>query len=563
MGQQNLPENRQEPWRYLFQFIALLILPLIPILSGIFTEDKVHFYTTLGILFIVALGSLAALWKSLSDSKKLLYITIMILSTLFMIFGYNFIITPKFEISVFTAEEKSSSDQIDVIEVTDPLITLNDPSQSEKYPYDFYIEVEILPDFKVSQSYGEIDLRIISKDSSKHEDYKIWDVLDQQTKPAKIKIPLSDIVSKSGIKRNKDSRETNLGLLPSNQPSNEPSIILNIIRRADPQNPLSTKTIKIRNTPWEQRTAIASREGHWVLDYSIKNLGKDGSFGYRVSIAKVDKGVSASEHAFWSGDTDYLDDFKTDLNADLFLLKNGEERGESIVLDDNKAKARGRYVVQVYTYKKLDFKSDDPRYGPDENLKNFNDSWLFSTGNVLTYVDCDENGKSCYDSVVLPIEEIGVSAKSIVSEQKLDTENKSSAFLQTDSYRLNGYITSRYSLKYSIDPQKEGWAGVYIAFQKPEDISSYRSIRMNIKFSNENAPIWFQLILNGKKYPVLLGHGDYGKPITTEQSIVVPLSGFEGADLNNIEALFFVSDQSLVPTAEEYQFTVGQIEFIR
>jgi hypothetical protein len=461
-------------------------------------------------------------------------------------------IEPMFEINFIGLPYKTD----EAYYVTNNMIVRNDLSGFD----DFSLEplaVEIVPHYSGNDKFGNVLLRISGEGGKK--EVNLWSDFDKDGQSQTISLTFAEIIQLGGIKASWREIDTNL-MLPE-MPYQSARLNFEIVRLAEPDQPFTTKELPIKNMPWVQNAEMNYGNGI-AVDYSLNNLGTDAKFHCILNIAKVVDHVNADSHSFWGG----TQVFHYGPNCDSFDLKTGETYKTSLLLNKETMGedfTRGRYVVQIYTFAER----GDVKFNNNLTYDTSSGIWMFANpGNVLTFVICNDPEKSCDDSVTLPIEEGNVH---VFPYSSMEQTQNGQTWLHIKTYVKDGHAASRYILDYQIDPQNPNWswAAFAMVFEKPIDLSDFKSIKMNFKFDDANAPVMIKITstTNGVDTwkDIKLGDGVYGNNNTDYQTIVVPFSAFDSIDWTSVKAVDFVADTGSAPDANHHQFEVSEIEFIK
>ena len=416
--------------------------------------------------------------------------------------------------------------------------------------------IEIVPHYSGDEKFGNIVLRV-SGDSTNTKNIPLWSDFDGTAQTQTVNLDLADIIKISGIKKAIEELDTNLMLREKSY--QEANLRFEIIRLSEPDKPYGPKLVlPIKNSPWIERVSVLSRNG-MLIDYALENLGSDATFYCRINITKTLSDVSESEHVVWSG-TKEMESPK----CVSFTLKTGETYKVTIPLNQEtlgQELSRGRYIVQVYTFAER----RDLIFKDGYNYENSNNLWVIANpGDVRAFIICSDPGKSCADSVTLPIEQVKINVFPFSSNYELG--NGYTNFV-TRTYPVGNRSVNQYILYYSLDPQKEGWVGFGIWFEDMIDVSRFNSIRLKLILDQSKHPISFDV-----KYKVNdtyitsrteLGSGKYGISSSEEQTVIVPFTAFEGVDWTEVDTLNFIIDSYRVPDAIQHKIQISEIEFIR
>lgn len=541
-------------------FIVALIADII------FIQTYFQLAVVLTILIIIFAAFIVACYisfaKDFSDpiltiskyptkTKRFAWIGFLIISLLVVLLIPIVVIKPKptFEIHFIGLPYKGD----DAYYLSDAMIR----TQGDLSPYDNYslkpIQVEIIPVYSGNEKFANVALRLLGNKNPK--DIKLWDEFDKDAKPTTISLELKDIIVLSGIQENKAEIETNLKL--KNKPYQQAKLELQILPLADTGSIWGAKTLTIKSTPWIQTARIVSRDGV-KIDYALENLGPETKFHCKVAIARAKSDVDSSDHDFWSGITD-----TREIGCDSFSLKLGETHEDSIPINRDTIGhdlPHGRYIVQIYTFAER----GDLIFNNGFNYDSSSQTWFFAnTGNILTFVICNDPDKSCTQTDTLPIEEKIIKTYAFNS---WDEFGNGETYFLVKTYPVKNHSTNQYILNYWIDPQKTGWVGFGIQFETPADMSEYRSLQFKLTLDKSTHPLSLDVKCkvgdSGKTFRVGIGDGKYGMAIAEEQTIVIPFSAFEGIDWSQVDNLSFTIDNYQVPTADEHEIQVSEIEFI-
>jgi len=546
MTQPNDPSSGFE-WKDLVFFLLGTAAQII--VGGIFADA---FYLAVGIVVVafaifvfVRPGSILKKWLNIGGA--------LIVAAFLIGFHATVSVKPTFEINFIGLPYKTD----EAYYVTNNMIGRNDLSDFDDFTLE-PLDIEIVPHYSGNDKFGNVLLRISGEGGKK--EVKLWSDYDAKAQSQTISLTFAEIIEISGAKLNWKETSTNL-MLPE-MPYQSARLNFEIVRLSEPDQPFATKELGIKNMPWIQRAEFTYDNGI-AVDYSLNNLGADAKFHCILNVAKVTENVGADSHSFWSG----TEAIHYGPNCEPFNLKTGETYKTSLLLNKETIGqdfARGRYVVQVYTFAER----DDVKFNNNLTYDTASGIWMFANpGNVLTFVVCNDPGKNCEDSITFPIEEGNVH---IFPYNSMEQTQNGQTWFQIKTYiKDDGRTASRYILDYQIDPQNLSWswAGFSMAFEKPIDLSSFRSITMNFKFYDVNAPVMIKIYstTNGvdawKQF--ILGDGVYGNNTTEYQTIVVPLSAFDNIDWASVKSVEFVADTGSVPDANHHQFEVSEIEFIK
>jgi hypothetical protein len=270
--------------------------------------------------------------------------------------------------------------------------------------------------------------------------------------------------------------------------------------------------------------------------------------------------VTASGHYFWSG----TEEFSYGPECDTFTLKTGETYTATFPLNEETLGqdfSHGRYLIGVYSFaERKDIVLKD-----GSTFETYKDRWIYgNNGNIETFVICNDPGLSCEQTDTLPVDEATIKVFPFSSEAEYENGQTN---LMLRSRQINSRPSNQYILDYSLDPEREGWAGFEVWFENTVDVSMFNGIRFRLTLDDSLHPLWFDVKNKlGDQYKlarVAIGDGTYGEPSSEEQTVTIPFSAFEGIDWTAVATLDFVIDSSAVPDAGWQNIQVSEIEFIK
>jgi hypothetical protein len=559
---EKLPERTQsqsflESLKNILDILALFLV----LLSSLVTTNDAYFAIGVIVFSIFAIVAFIVLRKNLSKRRQIFSIVCFFILVILVIPLHNLMLWPQPEISLISSARTPTCffgipifPSPVTFEVTNSLINASTEILDPNNKYHIQkagLSLEILPNFSADRQYGRVILRISGK-GSKVIDKLLWDDFKKDVPSQHVEISMSELVAVSDIQLNSMDIESNL--MAQDASFQKSSITLKVIRATDPNHPFGCPVnIDIFNTPWRQQAETVSRDKHFYIDYFLKNSGVEGDFGYAVNLSRIDKPVGDSVHPVWSGTTG----LPTGLYSDFFHLKNGESITKSIQMNDDLPK--GRYVAEIYTYKKLDY----IEFNSSAQWKNYDVPWLFANdGDRFVWVICNDPGKNCTDSAAYPIEQGNPTAYAYDGKEQA---RNGYAGMTVNSYPALDHIVNRYKIDYWIDPKSEGWAGLSLDFNdRPLDVKDYRSIRFTIQLQDDKSPLLMTIYNEANRSiseKILLGDGNYGKASSGEQTIEIPTSAFQKIDFSKITRITFSANNDLVQDDRQHQFQISQIEF--
>lgn len=170
--------------------------------------------------------------------------------------------------------------------------------------------------------------------------------------------------------------------------------------------------------------------------------------------------------------------------------------------------------------------------------------------------------KIIQSEIAYPYTYIEESAMTVFEFQK-----NAGAYFFLSTYKLDDGYTNRYLLKYTIDPDSPGWAGISFEFFGPIDFSQYNSLVFTIQFTENPAPLWLDVYSlkpgtkDNQRTRLKIGDGQYGSLVGFEQSIRIPFHVLIETDVSQITNIIVTSDETLVNNPEEHEFSVSEIKF--
>jgi hypothetical protein len=335
-----------------------------------------------------------------------------------------------------------------------------------------------------------------------------------------------------------------------------------VVRLSAPGRPFETaEELPVKNTPWKQEVSLADRD-ELMLDYALTNFGGAARFGCDITIARTLADVEADGHSFWSG----ADAFSYGPDCEPFTLKTGDTYKTSFTLNEEtlgEEFPHGRYLVQVYSFAER----KDVVLKDGSSLQDFDDRWLYgNTGDIVTFVICHDPGETCEETDSLPVEEATIRVFPFSSEADPQFENGATN-LMVSSRQVDNRLANEYILEYSLDPERDGWAGFEVRFEDSVDVSMYNSLRFKLILDDSRPPL--SLDVKNKvgedyrQFRVSIGDGIYGEPDPEEQIIIIPFSAFGDMDWTAVATLDFVIDSFSAPGPGWHEIRVSEIEFIR
>lgn len=449
-------------------------------------------------------------------------------------------------------------DQTGVIEVTNNLIgaaaSLSEPGNRYQVA-SAGLELTIDPTYTGEVSYGEVQLLVSGAGGALTK--TLWSDFSNASKPKVIQITLAEIIDLSGVKRLEAAPDTNLHIAFPRYP-----LKLEVIRTGDPKHPLAGgKEIAVVNTPWVQQTELAWRDDGWVLDYTIQNLGVDGEFGYLINLVKTYGPVTVTGHPIYSGTVGV----EGGGGADGIFLKHGETYTTSVPL--GKGLAHGRYIAEAFTYKKPPFLEFEPAV----TYEDYAFHYLFATPDDDTvFVLCNDPGLTCEQTVAEPIERRGIS---VFPYHITEQPESGYIYYSTGAWAAQDTVQTEHTVKYQLDPQVRGYAGIAIQFDSANDFNAYNFLRFDLQFYDDDGdgkePRLYMdffstdpVTKEDRMKRVVIGDGVYARDHGDPQTVLIPFKDLADFDLAHITKINILGDETTVKDAREHEFTISKIELI-
>ena len=204
--------------------------------------------------------------------------------------------------------------------------------------------------------------------SDKYIERTLWSDFDTNAQSQKFTLSLADLVTYSGI-----LESSGLGNRLGKFEYRQSKLFIQILRVSEPANPLKTQEITIRNAPWEQRTDVNWRDGHYDVDVYLKNYGGPSQFFTHYKLVRLDDvGSSLLTHSTNSATT-RIDGGIIDVEPGSL----GTNQDTTFSISLTTPATAGRYAVEVYTVKRQHFFNWDVAYP--------NVSWWFSSNSQVGY----------------------------------------------------------------------------------------------------------------------------------------------------------------------------------
>lgn len=119
-----------------------------------------------------------------------------------------------------------------------------------------------------------------------------------------------------------------------------------------------------------------------------------------------------------------------------------------------------------------------------------------------------------------------------------------------------------YQVDFGIPMQGGGWAGFYIDFKQPIDLSKYTNIRFQIQYGCDEDKIMVILKDNARnEFGVLLDQNYVKGKYTDKQLVTIPLETFVSVTLDHIKNITFHADSSFV--RGEHWVIISGVHFAR
>lgn len=319
---------------------GILSIVLLPVLAD---ADLVPYYVALGAFFLFGLIFIWYFW-AVKLSTRILVTVLGTLTAVILGYVYYQSHQPRFEITAFGTLEGDANSY----EITDFLIWNQDVLAN--YRTNITFEIQVVPTYFGKRHFGKV-VALISGDGGVAPVEKlIWDDFSVDASSETFTLTLQELLSASGIKKNYNPLENVLG--PGDAHYEEASLVVQIANKGDESHPWATQIIKIRNSPWDQRSTLVWRNDERVIDVYIKNMGGKGEFQVLYSLARLDEKVGTSTVMINSGTTTLVQGRE---GVAPFVLAPGGYMTYSFPLPV--VSAPGRYLVEVYSVKKQNYVS--------------------------------------------------------------------------------------------------------------------------------------------------------------------------------------------------------------
>ena len=519
-----------------------------PILAGQLFKDNFYFA-----IILTGIALLVLFLVVIKATRSQIIAIILMLVVLAVMSGYfRFCCQyPAFEISFIGLPYND-----DGYYLTNSLIS----SQGDLSDYDdmtlLPIHVEIKPSYSGNANFGNLALQVSQGELS--ETYPLWASFDSSSKTETITLPTEDLIRLSSILQTHELIESNLKLDGEAYP--QAALTLQIIPLSDPKKPYkNSEILQISNTPWIQHAQIARRDEIYV-DYALQNLGPETTFHCRITVAKSSE-VTGYDHDFWSD----AQVFSYGPYCDPFRLKPGETFSTSFALSKETMGedfSVGRYLVQVYSFAER----DDIQLENGASYETVGNPWLLANnGDLLTFIVCNQPGRTCHDSIEFPIE---MGNLTVFPYSSKDEHGNGYTDFQMNAIAAETKTNNEYILNYSLDPSKKGWVGLALVFGEHIDISAFNALRFDIQMDESPHTVWIQISsavegVDDTNSRVKIGDGIIGTTTSEVQTITIPFSHFADIDWTKVTAINLVIDEYMVPDAYYRGLVISGLKFIR
>jgi hypothetical protein len=287
---------------------------------------------------------------------------------------------PQFEI---TALDTLQGDE-NAYELTDNLIwnqdRLDQPEeksadQSEdesdhKFSVGITFTLQIRPTYWGRTRFGKV-VALVSGAAEHLEPIELWDDFTNESSTTEIHLSLQEILQASGLEKNTDPFNTRFQV--DDSPFKQSRLTVQVAPATDTKHPWASQEITLRNAPWDVHAELMYRQNGYEVDASVTNLGAPGDFSVIYDLVRMNEEIGSSTDPGASGTTPagYWNEPK-----DLEPLGQGESFTATVRLPDQLA--TGRYLLDVYPYKKQSFvrlKDEDATWS---DLESMLDLWLFA-----------------------------------------------------------------------------------------------------------------------------------------------------------------------------------------
>ena len=342
--------------------LAFLTVVLSAFLGPMGLEQLNTSYALLLTALIFALPSiLTQTWSVLARITAIVsLIAVLLLIGLWM----RRVAQPRFEITVEQTLEESQN----IYELTDMLIW--NQNDLDEYGVNVTFTMQIRPIYSGKQHLGEV-LASISGDGDAELKKALWSDLTQNSPTKKIHLTLPELLAVSGLERNSEMPKNPF---KSDKPPTEEAVIdIEIVQVARSESPLTTEQIKIRNAPWELRADLVWRNRRWEVDAYVRNYGDAGDFTIRYHLVKLKPEIESGTSPMNSGTETIAAwcDPET-----LVHLETEAILTQTVALP--KSLGAGRYLLEVYPFKKQNYATFDDPQVTWENPDTLHTPWWFS-----------------------------------------------------------------------------------------------------------------------------------------------------------------------------------------
>ena len=119
-----------------------------------------------------------------------------------------------------------------------------------------------------------------------------------------------------------------------------------------------------------------------------------------------------------------------------------------------------------------------------------------------------------------------------------------------------------YQLDYGIPSQDNGWAGFYIDFTQPVDLSRYRAVQFQIQSGDDQARVKLIIKDNARnEWAILLDQVYIKGTFTDPQTVTIPLQKFEAVTLDHVKNIVFHADSDFI--RGEHWVRISNLVFIK
>jgi len=119
-----------------------------------------------------------------------------------------------------------------------------------------------------------------------------------------------------------------------------------------------------------------------------------------------------------------------------------------------------------------------------------------------------------------------------------------------------------YQLDYGVPMQDNGWAGFYVDFTQPVDLSHYSAVQFQIQYGDDQARVQLIFKDNARNESAILLDQTYIKgTFTDQQTVTIPLQKFVTITLDHVKNIVFHADSDFI--RGEHWVRISKFLFIK